>query len=285
MSDSEIYHTFNKDRPAFKSYGMTCELWTPNLMHKADRHNEIELNFFPSGSITYLVHDQKVTIPEKRLAVFWGLVPHQIIHFEEKSPYYVCTIPFAQFMEWNIPSAFVNLLLDGEVCIADVEAPWQYDLFLLENWIKDVNGRNVEVLEVVTAEIRARVSRLALRSVEKFSSGTSVKKITPTGIDLVEKIAIFIARNYTQSITTATIGKAVGLHPDYANTLFKKTFGRTLSEYLVEQRILHAQRQLTVTTDSITKVAYASGFNSISRFNVAFKKLRGCTPREFRKKF
>ena len=79
------------------------------------------------------------------------------------------------------------------------------------------------------------------------------------------------------------IGDAVGLHPDYANTLFRKTFGRTLSEYIIEERIAHAQRKLVSTSDSITEIAFDCGFNSISRFNSAFKKSNQCTPRAFRK--
>jgi len=67
----------------------------------------------------------------------------------------------------------------------------------------------------------------------------------------------------------------VGLHPDYANVIFKKTFGYTISDYLLEQRVLYAKRKLSITQDSITSIAYDSGFNSISRFNASFRKSSG----------
>jgi len=63
---------------------------------------------------------------------------------------------------------------------------------------------------------------------------------------------IYIARNYKESIKNEDIGKAVGLHPDYANTIFKKSFGMTLNQYVNLQRILHVQRQLSVSQHSIT---------------------------------
>jgi AraC-like DNA-binding protein len=56
------------------------------------------------------------------------------------------------------------------------------------------------------------------------------------------------------------------------------------STYLSEQRILCAQRKLSLNSDSITSIAYESGFNSISRFNATFRKFLGMTPREYRKK-
>ena len=47
MSDSEKLKTFDEKRDEFKPYGLTCEIWRPQLMPKIDRHNEIELNYIP----------------------------------------------------------------------------------------------------------------------------------------------------------------------------------------------------------------------------------------------
>ena len=52
MSDSEKLKTFDEKRDEFKPYGLTCEIWRPQLMPKIDRHNEIELNYIPEGDIT-----------------------------------------------------------------------------------------------------------------------------------------------------------------------------------------------------------------------------------------
>ena len=78
------------------------------------------------------------------------------------------------------------------------------------------------------------------------------------------------------------MGHAVGLHPNYAMGLFKRTFGITLNQYLTQQRISHAQRLLVTTEMLVTDVALSSGFTSISRFNAAFQNACGCSPREYR---
>ena len=101
-------------------------------------------------------------------------------------------------------------------------------------------------------------------------------------ISNVEKVAMFIARNYQNPITVSDIGEQVGLHPDYANSIFKKTFGSTLSEYIIEERIAHAKRKLVTSKANISQIAYECGFNSISWFNSTFRKINGCTPRQFR---
>lgn len=281
MLNSDVLNTFIESRDDFKPYGLTCALWKPNLMRRPDRHNEIEINFFTEGSITYLFQDKRVTIPEKRLAVFWGLVPHQIVQFEGNAPYYVCTIPLAQFLAWKLPASFIDRIVTGEVLLETSGAQAPYDEHLLKGWLTDINSNHE--FEVVLLELQARMYRMALSNLPKKQPDYS--PVQPHEISQVEKIAVYIAQNYAQPIKVCHVGQAVGLHPDYANLIFKKAFGKTLNEYITEERIAHAQRKLVTTGMSITEVAFDCGFNSISRFNAAFLAANGCTPREFRKRY
>jgi AraC-like DNA-binding protein len=250
-------------------------------MEKSDRHNEIEINYFTQGSITYLFRGIKTTIPKNSMALFWGLVPHQIVDYDECAPYYVCTIPLTQFLEWQLPTFYVDRVLKGEVLIENSGEQSIHDEFLLNNWITDLSEKNRS--ELVLLEMHARLVRMADRILpSKASEGSQIHS---TEIGYVERIAMYIAQNYAHSIKAADIGKEVGLHPDYANVIFKKAFGMTLNEYVVQERITQAQRKLISTDKSITDISYECGFNSISRFNLAFKRINNCTPREFRKIF
>ena len=47
-------------------------------------------------------------------------------------------------------------------------------------------------------------------------------------LNKVEQIACHIAQHYLNPLTAESIGEAVDLHPNYAMSLFKKTFGTTL---------------------------------------------------------
>jgi len=279
ISNSEILKTFNEKRNEFLPYGLTCEIWSPCLMRKPDRHNEIEINYSSESTVTYLIQDKKITIPAKKLAIFWGLVPHQIINFEGTKPYFVCTIPFSQFLEWKLPDSFVDRILKGEVLFEASENSSSFDEFLLNNWFYDLNKNNSS--EVAILEMRSRLHRMAVSNLSKKENVHSPIHINE--ISLVERIAIYIGQNYHNPIKVAEIGKNVGLHPDYANALFKKAFGCTLSDYITEERISNAKRKLVATNKSITEISFECGFNSISRFNEAFRKFNNCTPREFRK--
>ncbi len=276
--DSEILIKFNHNRKVFSPYHLTCEKWTPCLMRHPDRHNEIEINYFPSGEMTYLFQGRKISIPSQKMAIFWGLIPHQIIDFKGNAPYYVCTIPFSQFLNWNLPKAFVDQQLKGKVFIEQHNGFSNYDEFILQRWSEEI--KNISRLQLVLLEMQARLTRMAVlykpEDQESFHNQYTATQ--------VEKIAIYIAQNYREPIKLTDIGKLTGLHPDYANHLFKNTFQCTINKYIIEERITSAQRALLTSHRSINQIALENGFNSLSRFNAAFLKINGCTPREYRKK-
>jgi AraC-like DNA-binding protein len=56
-----------------------------------------------------------------------------------------------------------------------------------------------------------------------------------------------------------------------------------MTTFITQHRITHAQRLLATTDDTILDVALDAGFQSLSRFNEAFKAACGCSPSEFRK--
>ena len=280
LRNSEILKSFDEQREVFKPYGMTFEKWKASLMGKFDRHNEIEINYFPHGGISYFFQNHKVEIPAGRMAIFWGLMPHKIIAYEEETYYYVCTIPLTLFLSWELPSSFVNTLLKGEVLIEEACNNRDFDTQLFENWLNDSHMGNRTKASLY--ELQGRLLRMCEHvSVNNHTTAT----IHANELNLIEQIAIYIAKNYNNPIKISDIGKSVGLHPDYANAIFKKTFGRTLSEHITIERIPHAQRKLITTDSSILDIALDCGFTSISSFNASFRKLNNCTPREYRQQF
>ena len=252
-------------------------------MRKPDRHNEIELNLLQSGSISYFLRGKRYVIRPRRLTIFWALAPHQIVGIEGGAPYYVATIPLTRFLQWRLPAAFQNRVLQGDVIEEQSDDLGGFDIAMFERWLWDVKDDEPQLQDIVLLEMEARLRRLALTSSAKEDEGIGIKPIDENLTSKVEQMAVFVAANYTHPLQITEIAEAVELHPDYATALFKKSFGITLSDYLLDHRISHAQRLLAATQTKITEIAYDCGFNSISRFNAAFKKSCGCTPRQYRR--
>jgi AraC family transcriptional regulator, melibiose operon regulatory protein len=279
--------SFDPSRPEFAPYGFTCELWTPVPMKRADRHNEIELNLLKHGSLTYLLGGNTVTISAGRLAVFWAAIPHQIISSKDRTEYYVATIPLAWFIQCQFPAHFVDAILHARVVLDPEPQPRGGDLEMFERWVHDLETPNPQKRRIAFLEIESRLLRFAEAVPYDIADRSAHKAgqlmIETGGLNRVEQMALFIARHYTDKITADQIGKAAGLHPNYAMALFKKALGITLIDCLTQHRVSHAQRLLATTNDKIIDVALNSGFNSLSRFHEAFKRWCGCSPKDYRK--
>lgn len=280
--------SFDPKRGYFEPYGLTCVYWQPSKMQRPDYHNEIELNFLKSGSVTYLYGGRKETVETGQLTAFWAAIPHQIIDFSSDAVYFAATIPLQSFSQWRMPDNFVKALMQGQFLSESDPGNSNSDERLFEGWERDLNTGEAEWETPVLLEMQARLTRLALTLAGKGYTEPHIDRsraITTSGLSKVEQIACFIMRNYTQKITIQRISETVGLTPNYAMNLFRQTLGTTIVDYLTQHRVSHAQRLLTTTDQAITEVALESGFTSISRFNEAFSRSCGCSPRQYRRKY
>lgn len=278
--------SFDPNRPDFAPYGFSCVRWTPSPMKRPDHHDEIELNVLTEGWVTYLLGGRKVRIEGGQLGVFWAAIPHQIVDFSPGISYFVATIPLAWFLQCQLPDRFAQPLLQGEVIRQKLATDrMRHDLELFSQWEQDLANPGDETHRVVMLEMEARLRRI-LPTLPAAGGARARRGRAPSlqgrALNKVEQMACLIARRYTEKLTVEEIGREVGLHPNYAMGLFKKTFGTTLIDYLTHHRVSHAQRLLATTDEKIVEIAFASGFHSISRFNEAFRKECGCTPRAYR---
>jgi AraC-like DNA-binding protein len=81
------------------------------------------------------------------------------------------------------------------------------------------------------------------------------------------------------------VARAVGLHPNYAMTLFRQQLGLTIGAFLTRQRLYRAQQRLLMTGSDIASVAFDCGFGSVSRFHEAFRAHFGMSPGRLRASF
>jgi AraC-like DNA-binding protein len=251
----------------------------PGLMARPHLHQEIELNYLPAGTLTYLAGGRIVRVPAKRLAFFWAAAPHQVIAVEEAPRFYWFTVPFAWVLQWKLAEEFMEALLHGRFIVDEETAPDDEAAFA--RWHDDLASKHPERLRIAQLEMEARVRRLLLRTSQKVSPRTRKSGGPATA---VQAIAEFIARHYTQPLTVAEIVAPTGLHPNYAMTLFRETCGLSILDYLIEHRLFHARRLLATTDMKVLEVAMESGFGSLSRFNEAFSRANGCPPRAYRRK-
>jgi len=267
---------FDSARPEFAQYGFTCEVWKPSRMPRADRHNEVEMNLLTAGSLTYLLGGHRITIKAGRVAVFWAAIPHQIVDAAGEAPYFVVTVPLGEFLIISLPVEITNRILHGELLVDSVSDPCDERKFW--QWERESRESDPVGQLATRLEIRARLLRLA-----RTLSSEPVARHPHPSLSRADQLACYIAQNYHEPLTADTIAKAVGLHPNYSMNLFRRAFGMTMTSFITQHRISHAQRLLLTSDAGVLEVALAAGFQSLSRFNEVFKAACGCSPRDYRK--
>ena len=95
---------------------------------------------------------------------------------------------------------------------------------------------------------------------------------------------LFIKNHYNQDLTLQIIADHCYMNPSYLSTLFKKTLGIGISNYITQVRISQAAVLLATTNYAVTDIGKRIGYNDPAYFSRAFKRIEGVNPRAYRKK-
>ncbi|MBQ6352302.1 MAG: helix-turn-helix domain-containing protein [Lentisphaeria bacterium] len=103
---------------------------------------------------------------------------------------------------------------------------------------------------------------------------------TPDKITLVQK---YIHENYMHRLDVAGVARRFYLSPNYFSRLFRRTLGTGFNSYLNCYRVERAREMLLETELSVSEIAFACGFGSISQFNRVFRAVVRRSPGELRR--
>lgn len=249
-------------------------------------HSQIELNFVLSGHMTYWFDGRELTVDEGRLCLFWGMIPHQVIDRQEGTRFVCLYVPMSVFLGLANLSRFRDAVFRGAMIEALEIRSWDRDIF--QRWREELLAGDENLTEIVRNELTARVLRIErdgwrdLR--EEGSAIASFSANDSERVEHIERMLRFIAEHALENISADDVGNAVGLHPNYAMSVFKRAVGHTINQAIVRHRLDTAQSLLISTDLSITDVAFESGFGSVSRFYEAFSQRFVEKPTAFRRR-
>jgi len=92
----------------------------------------------------------------------------------------------------------------------------------------------------------------------------------------------FIEQHYQEKLSLDAVAKAVNTDRYYLCKLFKKLTGLTFTAYLSRMRIEVARNLLLNPNLRISEIAFEVGFQSLTHFNLVFKRILGESPSSYR---
>lgn len=137
--------------------------------------------------------------------------------------------------------------------------------------------RLIGLLTVLQQLEHASASELSSRGFTPLLDDQSSRRINA--------IYQWVFAHFAEPLDHDAIARQVGMSRSALCHYFKRVTGRTLTDFTVEIRIGHARKLLLETDRSVSEIAYASGFESISNFNRHFHNLTGVSPTGYRRNF
>lgn len=100
---------------------------------------------------------------------------------------------------------------------------------------------------------------------------------------MINRVIYYIKKNIENNLSLEEIASFVNVHPNYLSSAFKKQVGKSLTDYIDEQRIGAIKIYMNNLDLNISDISYTFNFSYVSYFSIYFKKHTGLTPTEYKR--
>ena len=261
---------------------------TTGFTTRAHIHPAIELIYVHRGEYSVSIDNDEFTANKGDLLFFRANTIHSIqLVSKDAGAYYVLKIN---------PSLLFHIFPGRDQML--LTAPFLFKqrgerAFFHENEIsdkfKELFERMIATMgsgeSVFYSKERAYSALLLIEMLESSMlppSGQNAE-VNEKNLALIHKCVDYINKNYATELSAEECADSIHMSYSYFARIFRAVMGKTFKEYLVSVRLAKAKSILLSTTISVTDVAMACGYSSLSYFISEYKKEFGKTPKEERK--
>lgn len=102
--------------------------------------------------------------------------------------------------------------------------------------------------------------------------------------NIMKPVLEYVEAHLGESIDLQKVSDIAGMSYFYFSKYFKKAMGVTFVDYVNRKRIAKAERLLVTSNYNITDIARMVGIESMTHFYNLFKRINGCTPKQYLQK-
>ena len=280
----ELKQHGNEQFPFLVSYQKLSEYESGSFMWHW--HPEIEITYVQKGTMCYKVNHMVYHLKEGDLVFNNSGALHSGTMENQKDCAYI-PVTFDSrliygFFQSTVNSKYVDPVIQDSmlpaICI-DQSEPWHkpFREYLLR--IIDLDEKKPDFYELDITICLQSMWRLLL---EHITYEPQASRENSLEYDRIKKILSYIEENYQNKITLNDIAGHIHLCESECTRLFKRHMNTTLFAFLQEYRI---ERSLEFLQDDqpVSAVADKAGFSDPNYYSKVFAKIKGCSPREYRK--
>lgn len=247
-----------------QSYGSACMLKTSEAFH-------IKKNIY--------YYEEEMQVKQERIMLCKDILDALITAIENNEPDKICEeveTLFHEMRQMEMNNNSINLNIN-------------YLLFQLIHLASDLDSEanQEEILYFISVNsseegiLRGSSSHLTRFACEYSNYLSQLRKNASTGI--LREIEKEIRENYADNLTLRELSKKYFINSSYLGQIFRKKYGQSFKDYLNNQRINEAGKQLLNTDKKINQIAEDVGYRDTDYFIGKFIELKGCSPSRFRK--
>ena len=251
------------------------------------RHPQAELTWVVQGAGVRFVGDSAAPFEDGDLVLVGPDVPHLwVSHADDVGkPHELCVAQFPANLletlsvpEWGDVSDLLRRASQGLVIQAPVRSEVQG--LLLRMQAEQGLTRLALLLQILGLLVKHPSALQTLSSASVVVASGRGSDQTDRRIDRVVR---WIQDNLAQNLRIEDAAAQVHVSPAAFSRFFRRSLGKTFTEYVNDLRCTEAAIQLRKTDKPVATVALDCGFTTMSHFNRQFLLRHGQTPRRYRK--
>lgn len=280
----ELKQHGNEQFPFLVSYQKLSEYESGSFMWHW--HPEIEITYVQKGTMCYKVNHMVYHLKEGDIVFNNSGALHSGTMENQKDCAYI-PVTFDSrliygFFQSTVNSKYVDPVIQDSmlpaICI-DQSEPWHkpFREYLLR--IIDLDEKKPDFYELDITICLQSMWRLLL---EHIIYEPQASRENSLEYDRIKKILSYIEENYQNKITLNDIARHIHLCESECTRLFKRHMNTTLFAFLQEYRI-ERSLELLQAGEPISAVADKAGFSDPNYYSKVFARIKGCSPRKYRK--
>ena len=280
-------NTFNHIKPQLKNSYFELDIFfsriisflSPNSLSAAvHKHSFYELCVPLTGNAKYSINGKVVECSPDNIYILTPSSSHNLMEYSDNYASFTLGFSF-------VSPAKLSLISAHEETYYEIPA----SSFIFDSIIQSISLAYEEKTDYYN-RINSILSNALFDIFENIKTfkneliaTTSPSKVSIVSDDSRIRLAIqYITDNISSSISVSDVANYVCISSRQLNRILKNALNLTTNDLINELKIKTAKRYMAKPNLSLSQIAVMCGFNSLTHFNLTFKKLTGYNPKAFR---
>jgi AraC-like DNA-binding protein len=273
MSKVDSISRYETIPPQAKDFPVSIKLHGSSGKPTPHWHEHLELLYFTKGSCDVIVDGKFHSAEAGDLVIVNGGQIHSFVDNRDGAEYFCVLIYPDFFRDIDFRDTHLASFIPGDPFVKEC----------MDQMYKEATESKVGSDMIVKSVAYRLIAHLERSYAVEHPSEQEQARRQAT-LSRLNTVLDYVAKNYNRPLSTRDLAAILYVSEGYFCRFFKAATGKGAVEYINEYRIKRAAALLENTDLPLAEIAATVGFEDANYFSRAFRKLKGESPSEYRKK-